>query len=107
MRQFLIFLVLFFFVVSSPIIEEIKEKREQERKIYQKIIADCLLKSEASNELKKLVQDNEEDDLRKVLYNYFTSDINTNDKEIIRECSRETFRKMRVNHLNINKKFNI
>ena len=104
MRKLFIFLVLIVFVVSTPNIEEVKEKRLNIRKEFHEKLAECLLNSEASDELKKQILDNKEDNLRKVLRNFVDSDVKTNDKEIIRKCRKEASVKVRDNRLNKAKK---
>ena len=95
MRSVLIFFVLLVLVACPPpSFAEDRGRRESRRKEFKKDMTDCLLKSEISDELKKQLQDNKEEDLRKVLHLFMTK-ADTNDKEIIRKCRRELFGKMR------------
>ena len=65
------------------------EAREQ----LQKEFADWILKSESvSSELKKQIEENEGEELRKVLYFYITK-LDQNNREIIRKCRRKLFGK--------------
>ena len=97
MRSVLIFLVLIALVVCQPpFAGGNRERRENRRKEFQKDMVDCLLKSDISAELKKEIQDNKDDDLRKVLHTFMTK-LDSNDREVIRKCRRELFTKMRDN----------
>ena len=96
MRRFVIFFALIVFAISTPNIEEVKERREKLRSKFQTDLAECILKSEASAELKKEIEDNKEDDLRKILHNFIPK-LAPNDKEIIRKCRRESFGVIREN----------
>ena len=95
MRSVLIFFVLLLLVACPPpTFAEDRGRRESRRKEFQKQMSDCLLKSEISDELKKQLQDNKDDDLRKILHLFITK-LDSNDREIIRKCRRELFGKMR------------
>ena len=97
MKSILVFLFLMALVVCHPP-EFNREERQKRRKQFQKDIADCILKSEsASADLKKQIEDNKDDDLRKVLHLYITK-LDESDREIIRKCRRELFGKMREMH---------
>ena len=97
MRSVLVFLVVLALVVC-PHPEFNREERLKKRKEFQKDLADCILKSEAASaDLKKQIEDNKDDDLRKVLH-LFTSKLDSNDREIIRKCRRELFGKIREMH---------
>ena len=99
MKTVLIFLIVIVFVVCPPPnIEEIKQRRENRRKQFQKDMSECLLKNEISEELKKKLQDNKEEDLRATLH-LFMGKLESNDKEIIRKCRREIFRKFKEEHM--------
>ena len=97
MKSVLVFLFLMALVVCHPI-QFNREERQKKRKQFQKDMADCILKSESvSADLKKQIEDNKDDDLRKVLHLYITK-LDSNDREIIRKCRRELFGKMREMH---------
>ena len=51
------------------------------------------------------VEDNKEDDLRKVLHLYMNK-LDTSDREIIRDCRRELFNKMREMFRGFHDRFN-
>ena len=98
MKGVLLFLVLIALVACQPPHEFNREERMKRRKEFQKQLADCILKDESiSADLKKKIEDNKDDDLRKVLHLYI-SKLDTNDREIIRKCRRELFSKMREIH---------
>ena len=95
MKSVLIFFVLLVLVACPPpSFAEDRGRRESRRKEFKKDMTDCLLKSEISDELKKQLQDNKDDDLRKILHLFITK-LDSNDREIIRKCRRELFGKMR------------
>ena len=97
MKSVLVFLVLMVLVVCPPP-EFHREERQKRRREFQKQMAECILKSDSiSPELKKQIEDNKDDDLRKVLHLYITK-LDSNDREIIRKCRRELFGKMREMH---------
>ena len=94
MKSVLVFLVLMVLVVCPPP-KFNREERQKRRREFQKQMAECILKSESvSADLKKQIEDNKDDDLRKVLHLYL-SKLDSNDREIIRKCRRELFEKMR------------
>ena len=94
MKSILVFLVLMVLVVCHPP-KFNREEREKRRKEFQKQMAECILKSDSvSADLKKQIEDNKDDDLRKVLHLYL-SKLDSNDRDIIRKCRRELFEKMR------------
>ena len=100
MKGVLAFLVLITLALCQPPhdFEFNKEERMKKRKEFQTQLADCILKSESvSAELKKQIEDNKDDDLRKVLHLYMTK-LDSNDREIIRDCRRQLFSKMREMH---------
>ena len=97
MKSVLIFLVLIVIVVC-PFPEYDREERRRKKNEFRKEIADCILESsKISSELRKQIEDNKDDDLRKVLHLYITK-LDSNDREIIRKCRRELFGKMREMH---------
>ena len=92
MRNVLIFLILMALVVCPPP-EFNREERQNRRKEFQKQMVDCLLNSEGiSADFKKQIEDNKDDDLRKVLHTFMTK-LDSNDREVIRKCRRELFSK--------------
>ena len=94
MKSLLVFLVLMVFVVCPPPHFNAEERMKRRRE-FQKSMADCIVKSEgASPELKKKIEDNKEEDLRKILHLYLTK-LGSSDREIIRNCRKELFSKLR------------
>ena len=94
MKNLLIFLVLMVFVVCPPPHFNIEE-RIRRRKEFQKNMANCIVNSEGvSAELKKKIEDNKDEDLRKILHLYIAK-LDSSDREIIRKCRKELFTKMR------------
>ena len=94
MKAFLVFLIMMVFVVCPPPHFHAEERLKRRRE-FQKNMVDCILKSEGvSAELKKKIEDNKEEDLRKILHLYLTK-LDSSDREIIRKCRKELFTKMR------------
>ena len=96
MKSVLLFILLALVVCHPP--EFNKEERAKRRQEFNKEMADCILKGDSiSAELKTQVENNKDDDLRKVLHLNMTK-LDTNDREIIRKCRRELFSKMMERH---------
>ena len=94
MKNLLVFLVLMVFVVCPPPHFNIEE-RIRRRREFQKNMANCIVNSEGvSAELKKKIEDNKDEDLRKILHLYIAK-LDSSDREIIRKCRKELFTKMR------------
>ena len=94
MKSLLVFLVLMVFVVCPPPHFNIEERMKRRRE-FQKNIANCIVNSEGvSAELKKKIEDNKDEDLRKILHLYIAK-LDSSDREIIRKCRKELFTKMR------------
>ena len=88
MKSVLVFLLLMALIVCPPP-EFNREERQKRKRDFQKQIAECILKTESlSADLKKQIEDNKDDDLRKVL-NLDTIKLDSNDREIVRKCRRE------------------
>ena len=91
MRSVLIFLLLIALVVC-PFPDFDKDQRKKKRKEFKKQITKCILQSNSiSKDLRKEIEENEdEDDLKKILHLY-VSKLDENDREVIRKCRREYF----------------
>ena len=78
MKKILIILLLALVACHPPEIN--REERARRRKEFNKELADCILKGDSiSVELKTQVENNKDDDLRKVLHLYMTK-LDTNDR---------------------------
>ena len=98
MKNVLLF-ILFFLAICHPLGFN-KEERAKRRQEFNKEMADCILKGGSiSAELKTQIENNKDDDLRKILHLYMTK-LDTNDREVIRKCRRELFSKMMETHRN-------
>ena len=94
MNKIIIFLIVISFIVCQPSKDKIEEMR-QRRKDDDKNIADCILKNEnTSAELKKLIEENKDEDLIKVLHPR-DHKLERGDLDIIRKCRKEIFDKRR------------
>ena len=94
MKSLLVFLVLMIFVVC-PIPQQSLEERMRRRREFQKNMANCIVNSEGvSAELKKKIEDNKDEDLRKILHLYLAK-LDSSDREIIRKCRKTLFTKLR------------
>ena len=94
MKEALIFLFLIVLVVC-PYPSYDREERIQKRKEFQNQLKECILKNDnISNDLKNQLQENKDDDLRKILFTQF-SKLEQSDREIIRKCRKEYYEKVR------------
>ena len=94
MKSVLVFLVLMVFVVCPPPFFNAEERMKRRREFQQNMV-DCIVKSEGvSAELKQKIEDNKEDDIRKILHLYITK-LDSSDREIIKNCRKELFTKLR------------
>ena len=68
MKKIIIFVALVMLVVAQPS-EERREEIRKRRREHDKVIAECILKSEAASpELKKLVEENKDGNLMRALH---------------------------------------
>ena len=95
MKNVLVFVLLALVICHPP--EFNKEERVKRRKEFNKEMGECILKGSISAELKTQIENNKDDDLRKVLHLYMTK-LDTNDREIIKKCRRQLFSKMMEIH---------
>ena len=96
MKNVLLFILFALAICHPP--EFNKEERARRRKEFNKEMADCILKGGSiSAELKTQIENNKDDDLRKILHLYMTK-LDSNDREVIRNCRRELFSKMMEHH---------
>ncbi len=95
MRIYL-FAILLLLVFSFPTENKGKgQKSGQKKKQFNIDFYECMKKSEeASEELKKLVEDNKDGQLRKVLHDN-QSKFDEKDQNVIKECRKESFMKFR------------
>ena len=83
-------------LVFCPYVEHTKMERKRMRKQYEKEIFKCILEeNEISSDLKKQLEYEEEEDFRKVVRDNFPS-VSESDREVIRKCRREYYKKMRT-----------
>ena len=79
----------------EPHSKERIEKMRQRRKEHEKLIAECILKSDkASADLKKRVEENKDDHLMRALHPR-DHKYDDNDRKIIRECRRSIMDQVR------------
>ena len=67
---------------------------KRNRKIFQNKMKECITNN-SSDFLKNKLQENEYDDLRNILFSYF-SKLNNTDRELIRKCRKEFYEKYRI-----------
>ena len=95
MKETLIFLFLMILVACQDPSSELEEKIKK-RKEFKDQLKECILKDEnISSNLKKKFKENNEDDIRKILFTQF-SELEQSDIEIIRKCRREYYEKIRI-----------
>ena len=94
MKTILIFLVLITFSfchISQARIEEMKKRRKE----HGRQMAECILKHEnISPEFKKLIEENKDENIFKVLHPK-DHKLDKNDRDIIRNCRKEMHDKMK------------
>ena len=87
MKKLLIFSLLFIFINTLPHI--LNEEREKKRKEAQEKMVNCILNNQnASTELKKQVEKNKDNDLRRFFHSLIEK-CEKNDQDVIRKCRRE------------------
>ena len=97
MKKIIIFVALVMFVVAQPS-EERREEIRQRRREHDKVIAECILKSEAASpELKKIVEENQDGNLMKALHPR-DHKLEKSDREVFRNCRKEMIEKMKEGH---------
>ena len=95
MRRFVIFLILMALVVCPYSGHMNVEERKKMRKKFQKEIGECILESnKISSHLRKKVEENKDEDIKKLLHLY-TEKLGEDDREVIRKCRRKYFEKIR------------
>ena len=93
MKKIIIFLAIIVFVVC-PLSEEKREEMRKKRKERDKFVVECILKDESvSPEIRKKIEDNKDEELRKVLP--LISKLGDNDRNIVRRCRKEYIDKLR------------
>ena len=95
MKNALVFVLLALVICHPP--EFNREERAKRKQEFYKEMANCILKRSISAELKTQIENNKDDDLRKVLHLYMTK-LDTNDRAIIIKCRKELFIKRREMH---------
>ena len=97
MKNYLLFAILMAIAICHPN-DHFREERMKRRKEFQKELTNCIVTSEGlSQNLKKQIEDNKDEDLRKILHLYLDK-LDANDREIIRKCRREVFSKVSQFH---------
>ena len=97
MRKILFFVLLLVLATCQPSKEKIEEmkKRRKEREMQ---LAECILRSpDASEEFKKLIEENKDKDLIRALHPR-DHKLEKNDHEVMRNCRKEMLDKMREEH---------
>ena len=95
--KIIFFIFLLTFIVCQPS-EEKREEIRRRRKEHDRQIAECILKNEnISTNLKKLIEENKEENLMKALHPR-DHKLERSDRDIIRNCRKEMFDKMREEH---------
>ena len=87
MKSIYIFLLLILIINCLPY--STNEKKEKRRKEAQNKMVNCILKSQnGSNELKKQVEENKGNDLRR-FFHHLIEQLGKSDQDVIRKCRRE------------------
>ena len=86
MKNVLLFILFALAICPPP--EFNREERARRRQEFNKEMADCILKGGSiSAELKTQIENNKDDDLRKILHLYMTK-LDSNDREVIRNLQK-------------------
>ena len=97
MRKILFFVMLIVLATCQPSKEKIEEMKKR-RKEHDMQLAECILRSpDASEEFKKLIEENKDKDLIRALYPR-DHKLEKNDHEVMRNCRREMLDKRREEH---------
>ena len=97
MKRILFFIFLLTFIVCQPSNDKREEIRKK-RKERDMQLAECILKNEnISADLKKLIEENKDEHLIKALHPRDRK-LDRNDRDIIRNCRKEMFEKMKEEH---------
>ena len=97
MRKILFFVLLLVLATCQPSKEKIEEMKKR-RKEHDMQLAECILRSpDASEEFKKLIEENKDKDLIRALHPR-DHKLEKNDHEVMRNCRREMLDKMREEH---------
>ena len=84
-----IFLFFLLILIINCIPYSANEEKEKRRKEAQNKMVDCILKSQnGSDELKKEVEENKGNDLRR-FFHHLIEKLGKNDQDVIRKCRRE------------------
>ena len=95
MKIILIFFVIIIFVICPySNFNRNQDLRKRIRKIFQNKLEECIINN-SSDFLKNKIKKNEYEDLRNILFAYF-SKLNNTDRELIRKCRREFYEKYRI-----------
>ena len=87
MKSMFIFSLLIFIINCIPY--SMNDEKEKRRKEAQNKMVDCILKSQnGSDELKKEVEENKGNDLRR-FFHHLIEKLEKNDQDVIRKCRRE------------------
>ena len=94
MKKALLFLFLIILITCQPSKERLEEVKRK-RKEHDKQLAECIIKNETtSSELKKLIEENKDENLIKALHPK-DHQLGRSDREIIRNCRKALFEKRR------------
>ena len=97
MRKILFFVLLLVLATCQPSKEKIEEMKKR-RKEHDMQLAECILRSpDASEEFKKLIEENKDKDLIRALHPR-DHKLEKKDHEVMRNCRREMLDKMREEH---------
>ena len=89
MKNIFIFLLLILIINCIPYSTNEEKEKDKRRKEAQNKMVDCILKSQnGSNELKKQVEENKGNDLRR-FFHHLIEKLEKNDQDVIRKCRRE------------------
>ena len=96
----IIFLLLLIFIICPPARIN-REERYRRKYLTRSKFLECILNNEStSEELKKIIKDNKNEEIKKNIISAYISDLSDNDREIIIGCRRDFFERKREESYN-------
>ena len=96
----IIFLLLLILIIFPPARIN-REERYRRKYLARSKFLECILNNEStSEELKKIIKDNKNEEIKKNIISAYISDLSDNDREIIIGCRRDFFERKREESYN-------
>ena len=96
-----IILLLLLILIICPPARINREERYRRKYLARSKFLECILNNEStSEELKKIIKDNKNEEIKKNIISAYISDLSDNDREIIIGCRRDFFERKREESYN-------